>query len=258
MTEIQLALIQTTLVWEDPKANFDHFEALFEQASDADLIILPEMFSTGFSMNSKGLAEPVSGQTVTWLQRKALELDSTLTGSFIAEDNGLCYNRGFWVAPRSAPRFYDKRHLFRMSGEHKHYSPGNDRQQFELRGFNICLQICYDLRFPVFSRNIGNAYDLLIYVANWPAARRTQWRTLLQARAIENQSFVVGLNRIGEDGNGIQYAGDSLVVCPEGDLLLDTESRDGVFLSTLELEPMQAYRKRFPAWMDQDQVMLHS
>jgi len=258
MTEIQLALIQTTLVWEDPKANFDHFEALFEQASDADLIILPEMFSTGFSMNSKGLAEPVSGQTVTWLQRKALELDSTLTGSFIAEDNGLCYNRGFWVAPRSAPRFYDKRHLFRMSGEHKHYSPGNDRQQFELRGFNICLQICYDLRFPVFSRNIGNAYNLLIYVANWPAARRTQWRTLLQARAIENQSFVVGLNRIGEDGNGIQYAGDSLVVCPEGDLLLDTESRDGVFLSTLELEPMQAYRKRFPAWMDQDQVMLHS
>lgn len=258
MTEIQLALIQTTLVWEDPKANFDHFEALFEQASDADLIILPEMFSTGFSMNSKGLAEPVSGQTVTWLQRKALELDSTLTGSFIAEDNGLCYNRGFWVAPRSAPRFYDKRHLFRMSGEHKHYSPGNDRQQFELRGFNICLQICYDLRFPVFSRNIGNAYDLLIYVANWPAARRAQWRTLLQARAIENQSFVVGLNRIGEDGNGIQYAGDSLVVCPEGDLLLDTESRDGVFLSTLELEPMQAYRERFPAWMDQDQVMLHS
>lgn len=258
MTEIQLALIQTELVWENREANVDHFGALLEQARGADLIILPEMFSTGFSMNSKELAEPVSGQTMTWLQHKAVELDSTLTGSFIAEDKGQFYNRGFWVAPKAPPRFYDKRHLFRMSGEHKHYSPGNGRQQFELKGFNVCLQICYDLRFPMFSRNMGNAYDLLIYVANWPAARRTQWRTLLQARAIENQSFVVGLNRIGEDGNGVQYAGDSLVLCPEGDLLLDTESREGVFLTTLALEPMQAYRERFPAWMDQDQVIFET
>ena len=222
---ITVALIQTVQAWEDKAANFKHFEPLIREASSADLIVLPEMFSTGFSMNSAQLAEPVSGETVTWLQDMSEAVGSTLAGSFIAEEHGQYFNRGFWIEPGAAPEFYDKRHLFRMSGENEHYSPGSAFKIFSIGPCRACLQICYDLRFPAFSRNKENSYDLLVFVANWPAARRTQWRALLQARAIENQCVVAGVNRVGGDGNGTQYSGDSLLVNPEGEVLIDAKDQ---------------------------------
>ena len=256
MDKITVALIQTVQAWEDKAANFKHFEPLIREASSADLIVLPEMFSTGFSMNSAPLAEPVSGETVTWLQDMSNASGSVLTGSFIAEENGQYFNRGFWVAPDALPDFYDKRHLFRMSGEHEHYSPGSAFKVFSLHTCRVCLQICYDLRFPAFSRNKKNSYDLLVFVANWPAARRTQWRALLQARAIENQCIVVGVNRVGSDGNGTQYSGDSLLVNPEGEVLIDARDHDGIFTQEIDLASIRAYRERFPAWRDQDQFSI--
>ena len=254
--KISVALIQTVQAWEDKAANFKHFEPLIFEASSADLIVLPEMFSTGFSMNSALLAEPVSGETVAWLQDTSSATGSTLTGSFIAEEDGQYFNRGFWVAPHASPEFYDKRHLFRMSGEHKHYSPGSAFKIFAIGACKVCLQICYDLRFPAFSRNKENSYDLLVFVANWPAARRTQWRALLQARAIENQCVVAGVNRVGSDGNGTQYSGDSLLVNPEGEVLIDAKDQDGIFTQEIDLASVRAYRERFPAWRDQDQFSI--
>jgi omega-amidase len=254
--KITVALIQTVQAWEDKAANFNHFEPLIRDASSADLIVLPEMFSTGFSMNSALLAEPVSGETVTWLQDMSEAAGSTLTGSFIAEEDGQYFNRGFWIAPDASPEFYDKRHLFRMSGEHEHYSPGSAFKIFSIGPCRACLQICYDLRFPAFSRNKNNSYDLLVFVANWPAARRTQWRALLQARAIENQCVVAGVNRIGKDGNGTEYSGDSLLVSPEGDVLVDAKDQDGIFAQEVDLTSVHEYRERFPAWRDQDQFSI--
>ena len=253
---ITVALIQTEQAWEDKAANFNHFEPLIREASSADLIVLPEMFSTGFSMNSMRLAEPVAGKTVNWLQESADAVASTLTGSFIAEENGQYFNRGFWIAPNASPEFYDKRHLFRMSGEHEHYSPGSALKIFSISPCRVCLQICYDLRFPAFSRNKENSYDLLVFVANWPAARKTQWRSLLQARAIENQCVVAGVNRVGSDGNGIEYSGDSLLVSPEGEVLIDAKDQDGIFTQEIDLAAVRDYRKRFPVWRDQDQYAI--
>ena len=254
--KMTVALIQTVQAWEDKTTNFKHFEPLIREASSADLIVLPEMFSTGFSMNSAQLAEPVSGGTVTWLQDMSEAVGSTLTGSFIAEEHGQYFNRGFWIAPGASPEFYDKRHLFRMSGEHDHYSPGSAFKIFRIDTCRVCLQICYDLRFPAFSRNKKNSYDLLVFVANWPAARRTQWRALLQARAIENQCVVAGVNRIGSDGNGTEYSGDSLLVSPEGEVLIDAKDQDGIFTQKIDLASVRAYRERFPAWRDQDQFSI--
>jgi len=253
---ISVALIQTVQAWEDKAANFNHFGPLIREASSADLIVLPEMFSTGFSMNSAQLAEPVSGETVTWLQFMSEAAGSALTGSFIAEEDGQYFNRGFWITPDASPEFYDKRHLFRMSGEHEHYSPGSTFKVFSIDRCRVCLQICYDLRFPAFSRNKKNSYDLLVFVANWPAARRTQWRALLQARAIENQCVVVGVNRIGKDGNGTEYSGDSLLVSPEGEVLVDARDQDGIFTQEIDLTSVRTYRERFPAWRDQDQFSI--
>jgi len=254
--KISVALIQTVQAWEDKTKNFNHFEPLIREASSADLIVLPEMFSTGFSMNSALLAEPVSGETVTWLQDMSNAAGSTLTGSFIAEEDGQYFNRGFWITPGASPEFYDKRHLFRMSGEHEHYSPGSAFKIFSIDTCRVCLQICYDLRFPAFSRNKENSYDLLVFVANWPAARRTQWRALLQARAIENQCVVVGVNRVGSDGNGTEYSGDSLLISPEGEVLIDARNQDDIFTQEIDLASVRAYRERFPAWRDQDQFSI--
>jgi omega-amidase len=254
--KMTVALIQTVQAWEDKTANFKHFEPLIREASSADLIVLPEMFSTGFSMNSAQLAEPVSGETVTWLRDMSNATGSTLTGSFIAEEDGQYFNRGFWITQGASPEFYDKRHLFRMSGEHEHYSPGSAFNIFRIDTCRVCLQICYDLRFPAFSRNRENSYDLLVFVANWPAARRTQWRALLQARAIENQCVVVGVNRIGKDGNGTEYSGDSLLVSPEGEVLVDARDQDGIFTQEIDLTSVRTYRERFPAWRDQDQFSI--
>ncbi|MBU1283092.1 MAG: amidohydrolase [Gammaproteobacteria bacterium] len=252
LPDLQLALIQTTLVWQDPAANRAHFELLLTQARGADLIVLPEMFSTGFSMDSAALAEPEGGMTSQWLREQAEGLQAVITGSLIIQaDDGSYRNRLLWARPDGSLAYYDKRHLFRMAGEHKHYSAGDQQVLLEVNGWQVRPLICYDLRFPVWSRD-PQTTDLLLYTANWPAARRNHWNRLLPARAIENLCYVAAVNRIGEDGKGHAYSGDSQVLDYQGEPLLEPGAADGVFQVTLKAAELAAYRERFPAYRDAD------
>ena len=257
MTTLDITLIQTALAWEDAAVNRDHLERLIRMAGKTDLVVLPEMFSTGFSMNATALAESMTGDTVNWLSRLAVELQTAICGSVIIKDNGQHYNRFVFAGGDGRIEKYDKRHLFRMSTEQEHYSPGTDRTVIELKGFRLFPQVCYDLRFPVFSRN-DLKYDLAIYVANWPAARRLHWRALLAARAIENQCYVVGVNRIGRDGNGVVYSGDSLAFDFNGSALLDAKDGEGCFHVRIGRQQLDDYRASFPAWKDADGFRLEA
>lgn len=257
-TDLQLALIQTRLIWQDPAANRAQFELLLEQARGADLVVLPEMFSTGFSMQSAELAEPENGPTSRWLSEQARRIGAVITGSLIIQAaDGSYRNRLLWVRPDGSQAFYDKRHLFRMAGEHKHYAAGNQQVVLELKGWRVRPLVCYDLRFPVWSRAAGGT-DLLLYTANWPAARRQHWNRLLPARAIENLCYVAAVNRIGEDGKGFAYSGDSQVLDFQGDSLLSAGAEPGVFRVTLNGSELAAYRERFPAHLDADQFVLQN
>ncbi|MGH8437381.1 MAG: amidohydrolase [Pseudomonas sp.] len=257
LPDLKLALIQTTLAWHDPAANFAHFEHLLEQARGADLIILPEMFTTGFSMDSAMLAEPEEGAAYTWLREQAQRLNAVLTGSVIIQAaDGSHRNRLLWARPDGEVLHYDKRHLFRMAGEHKHYTPGERQVQLELQGWRIRPLICYDLRFPVWSRDPHDT-DLLLYTANWPAARRQHWNRLLPARAIENLCYVAAVNRVGTDGKGFAYSGDSQVLDFQGESLLNAAEGDGVFLLDLSASALAAYRERFPAYLDADSFLIN-
>ena len=249
--KLQVALLQTSLTWEQPGQNIDHFTSLIEQTEGTDLIILPEMFTTGFSMNAEALAEPMSGDSVAWMQATAARKQTAICGSLIIIEQGQCFNRFILARPTGELVTYDKRHLFRMSEENDHYSPGTDRLTFDLGDCRVFPQVCYDLRFPVFSRN-DLGFHLMIYVANWPAARRAHWRTLLAARAIENQCYVVGVNRIGTDGNDVAYSGDSLAVSFDGTILLDLQDHRQSGHVSLDLAALDDYRARFPAWKDAD------
>lgn len=252
---MKIAALQTPLYWQDRDANLAHFDSLLSSVSEADLIVLPEMFTTGFSMAPEQIAEPAKGPTLDWLRTIARQRGVAITGSVAVRDQGKHYNRLYWVSPEGECH-YDKRHLFRMAGEHKHYSAGSERKIVEYRGFRICLQVCYDLRFPVFCRN-RNDYDLLIFVANWPASRRHAWSSLLTARAIENQSFVVGVNRVGEDGNGIEYSGDSVILDFLGQPLAQTKPHTPAILEAeISLADVQTFREKFPAMLDADDFEL--
>lgn len=261
MSQLKIGLIQTELHWQDPAANRKHFQLKLQALAKADLIVLPEMFSSGFSMASATHAEAMSGKTVNWLQSQSEELDSAICGSVMIRENDHFYNRFLMITPKQEPIIYDKRHLFRMAEEQKHFSPGNTRVVFELQGIRICPQICYDLRFPVFSRN-QNDYDLLLFVANWPARRRQHWRTLLTARAIENQAYVVGVNRVGSDGNidsdgkNVEYCGDSGFIHPDGTWIADLSDKDSQHVVELDLADLRQYREAFPAWQDADDFTL--
>ncbi|MFP6848920.1 MAG: amidohydrolase [Pseudomonas sp.] len=256
LPDLELALIQTTLAWQDPAANRAHFQALLQQAKGADLVVLPEMFSTGFSMDSAALAEPEDGPTSQWLLEQAQELQAVVTGSLIIQAaDGSYRNRLLWARPDGSLVHYDKRHLFRMAGEHKHYRAGEQQVVLDVKGWQVRPLICYDLRFPVWSRD-SQATDLLLYTANWPAARRNHWNRLLPARAIENLCYVAAVNRIGEDGNGYAYSGDSQVLDFQGEPLLMPQGADGVFRTTLKAAELAAYRQRFPAYMDADDFIL--
>lgn len=251
-TDLELALIQTSLAWHDPAANREHFQTLLEQARGADLVILPEMFTTGFSMESAALAEPEDGPSSTWLREQAQRLDTVICGSLIIRaDDGGYRNRLLWAREDGSLAHYDKRHLFRMAGEHKHFQAGDEQVVLELKGWRVRPLVCYDLRFPVWSRDAGGT-DLLLYTANWPAARRQHWNRLLPARAIENLCYVAAVNRIGEDGKGHGYTGDSQVLDFQGEPLLQANAADGVFRQRLAAEPLAAYRERFPAHLDAD------
>jgi omega-amidase len=256
LPDLRLALLQTSLVWQNPAANREHFEGLFEQARGADLIVLPEMFSTGFSMQSAELAEAEDGPTTQWLRQQAQRLGAVISGSLIIRTGDGSYrNRLLWARPDGSLAHYDKRHLFRMAGEHKHYQAGDEQVLLEVKGWRVRPLICYDLRFPVWSRD-PHGTDLLVYTANWPAMRRQHWNRLLPARAIENLCYVAAVNRVGEDGKGFAYTGDSQVLDFQGDCLLAAEAGDGVFQLTLSAAELAAYRQRFPADLDADSFSL--
>ena len=251
--DLTVTIIQTNLYWENPTANRKHFGQLFKQIRRTDLILLPETFSTAFSMNSKSLGEEMNGETMRWLARSAVELNTVIAGSLIIKEEGKIFNRFLFVSPKGEIEFYDKRHLFRMGEEHNHFTAGEERLIYELKGWKICPQICYDLRFPVWSRKQNEVeYDLLVYAANWPEARKSAWEKLLYARAIENQTYVAAINRIGEDGNGVNCAGGSSVIDPKGDLIWNAQESEAVKTITFSKKSLADFRKKFPLGLDAD------
>lgn len=252
MQDINITLLQTELVWEDKAANLAHFSQLLAGINEpTDVIILPEMFSTGFSMRPEALAEPNEGRSVQWMREKAQQLETVLTGSMMTEENGNYYNRLYWVWPDGSYQYYDKRHLFSMAQEQDHYSAGKGKLIVELKGWRIFPQVCYDLRFPVWLRN-NNDYDFMFFVANWPERRNFAWKNLLQARAIENQAYVAGVNRVGTDGNGVYHSGDSTLVDPLGEVVFTEADNPAVRTFTLSAERLQHVRERYPFLNDRD------
>lgn len=261
---LRVSLIQADTVWRDPDAN----RALYGQlaaplAGETDLIVLPETFTSGFSNEALSEAEGMDGPTLPWLQMLARDTGAVVTGSLQCRTDAGVFNRLLWVRPDGSHAQYDKRHLFRMAGEHERYAAGRERLTVELHGWRIRPLVCYDLRFPVFVRNRFGAevvdrfdYDLVLFVANWPAARRHAWRTLLMARAIENLSYCVGVNRVGADGNGIAYAGDSVVHDFLGQAMVECGAQPQVVTVELQAEALAAHRQRFPAQLDADRFEL--
>jgi len=255
MQDLTATLVQCELAWESPADNRQRIESLIvDESGHTDLIVLPEMFTTGFSMNAEANAEAPGGETEQWMQSWARRLNCALTGSIAVREDEHVFNRMLFATPEGIAH-YDKRHLFRMAGEQKHYAPGQQRVCVTWRGWRILLQVCYDLRFPVFSRNRDD-YDLALYVANWPEARRHHWCSLLKARAIENLACVIGVNCVGEGGNGVNYSGDSLAFDAKGELLCDLEHVAQVRRVTLGGKPLLTRRERFPSHLDADHFSL--
>jgi len=255
--ELRIALIQTDLYWKDKVANLAMLEEkIWEIEGGVDLIILPEMFPTGFSMDAAELAEPMNLLVTKWMKQIASQLKAVVTGSVIISENQRYYNRLLWVTPEGVVSWYDKRHLFRMAEEDQVFSSGEKLPIFEVKGWRICPQICYDLRFPVWSRNRrlaeGLSYDVIFYVASWPEARISAWDALLPARAIENLSYTLGVNRIGVDGNGVSYNGHSAAYDFKGSRITPLDDLDKSQVLQLNAELLDAYRSKFPAFLDSD------
>ncbi len=256
-------MVQAATRWHDAAGNRDYYGALVRPLKgETDLVVLPETFLSGFTNETLHNAEAMDGEGMRWLAQFASEVDCVITGSLVIRHGDKCVNRMVWMRPDGSYEIYDKRHLFRMANEHERYSGGKDRLLVELNGWRILPQVCYDLRFPVWLRNRYDResdrfeYDLSIFVANWPAARRQPWRTLLRARAIENLSYVVGVNRVGTDGNDIPYAGDSAAIDFVGEPLVELGAQEQVVTVTLDANLLAAHRQRFPAWMDADDFAL--
>lgn len=259
MEDLRITFIQVSLRWEDREANLERLAGKIKSvAGETDLILLPEMFSTGFSMNASSLAEDMSGPTVAWMKQMAAEKNCTLCGSVIIRDNGNYYNRLIWMHADGTFLAYDKRHLFRLAEEQKTYSPGTEKIIPVVKGWRILPLICYDLRFPVWSRRTQNEdYDLLVYVANWPDRRIKAWNTLLPARAVENQCFVAGLNRVGDDGNGIPHSGYSAAYdCSGATLWMSDGGTESIQTVTLSAEALYKYRRTFPFDRDADEFAI--
>lgn len=262
MSDLTVSLIQANLHWEDIAANL----AMFDQKIDSikertEVIVLPEMFSTGFSMQSARLSETMDGGAVQWMKKKAKQKNVIITGSLIIEEGGEYYNRLIWMLPNGAFGIYNKRHLFGFAGEEDHYKAGDKRLIAQVKGWKINLTVCYDLRFPVWSRNSiledgAPAYDVLINVANWPERRNTPWRALLQARAIENQSYMIGLNRVGNDGNNIYHSGDSSLIDPIGEIIYHKAHDEDIFTYTLSRSHLDELRTKFPFMKDADKFII--
>ncbi len=263
MSTLTITTIQSSLFWEDPEANRRMFEEkILSVKEKMELVILPEAFTTGFSMHPSKIAEPMNGPTIEWMKSLSARKKIILTGSVFIEENGQFFNRLLWVLPDGQIGHYDKRHLFAYAGEDEHFTPGNRRFIGSVKGWRIFLQVCYDLRFPVWSRQhpaqpAGDPeYDLLITVANWPERRNQAWKTLLAARAIENQAYVVGVNRVGNDGNGIYHCGDSMILDPLGSPLYHKEHVEDIFTITLEKNNLERIREQLPFLRDADSFTL--
>ena len=256
MSALNVTIIQSDLHWQDADANRRLFSARIDELREAsDLIVLPEMFTTGFTMDAESQAETMDGPSIAWLRKTAGHADTSICGSLIIKDDGRFYNRFIFMRPDGSYVSYDKRHLFRLADEDQHYSPGDTIVTFELEGWRICPMICYDLRFPVWSRNQDN-YDLLLYVANWPSRRHFAWQTLIRARAIENQSFVAAVNRSGTDGNKLPYLGGSAIIDYLGQTLTDLGEQEGVATVTLDKEALARFREKFPFHKDADKFSI--
>src|SRR6476620_5036059 len=273
MSSLTITGLQSNLHWEDKNENLRMFEEkIFSISQTTEIVVLPEMFSTGFSMQPEKLAETMEGETLQWMKQVAAKKKIILTGSLIIKDSPppnlggeAYYNRLVWVLPSGQVGYYDKRHLFAYADEDQHYTQGEKRLIASVKGWKINLLVCYDLRFPVWSRQslppLGEAgrgleYDVLIYVANWPERRVHAWTTLLRARAIENQCYVIGVNRTGEDGNKIHYTGESMAIDPMGEILYHKKDEDDVFTVTLDRSHLEKVREKFPFWKDADQFKI--
>ena len=257
--ELFISLVQKDIIWEDKAENLRQYSRILADLDgSSDLALLPEMFSTGFSTDPDPLAETMEGTTVGWMKKTAAETGNCIAGSLIIREEGCFYNRAVWCDPSGSLSWYDKRHLFRMAGEEATFSQGFNRTIVKLHGWRICLQVCYDLRFPVWSRNRGD-YDLLVYLSNWPAARSDVWNTLLRARAIENQCYVAGVNRTGIDGNNIVYQGESMVIDPKGQIVGKAETtQESTTTIRLSLLGLHEFRTKFPVWKDWDDFKVMS
>ncbi len=257
--DLKVTIIQADLLWENVDENLAMFSEKINAISEiTDVIVLPEMFNTGFSMLSEKIAETMNGKTIAWMKKQAEKSDAVITGSLVIEEDNKYYNRLVWAQPDGELHTYDKRHLFRMADEHKSFSSGKKRLIVNYKGWRICPMVCYDLRFPVWSRNSSKeespAYDVLIYMANWPEARKTHWSKLLEARAIENQCYVVGVNRVGEDENGFSYSGNSAVVNFMGEAIASTaEKIESTETCSLSLGELNTWREKFPLSLDGDE-----
>lgn len=264
MQDLRISLVQGATRWHDPAGNRDYYGDLIKPlANVTDLVILPETFTSGFSNEAIDKAEGMDGPTVRWIRDQAIALDAAVTGSVQLRTEEGVFNRLLWATPDGELQYYDKRHLFRYAGEHKRYAAGEKRLTVEWKGWRINPLVCYDLRFPVYSRNRYNVeregrldFDLQIFVANWPAARAYAWKTLLRARAIENLCYVAAVNRVGVDGNGLEYSGDSAAIDFLGQTLIETTGEEGVVGSVISSAELAAHRKRFPAMLDGDTFSL--
>ncbi|WP_264548433.1 nitrilase family protein [Flavobacterium sp. N2820] len=253
---MKIAVFQTKLAWENPAVNRKFIEEYFLNEDEPfDLFILPEMFTSGFTMNPSAVAEPMDGETMTWLKGLAKAKNCGITGSLVIKEDGNFYNRMVFIFPSGEVQFYNKRHLFTLAGEEKVYTKGTKKVIVNYNNWNICLQVCYDLRFPVFVRNVEN-YDLILYVANWPKPRINAWDSLLKARAIENMCYTIGVNRIGEDANQLEYPGHSQVIDFLGNNMLNCESDLGVFVCELDKDQQLATRQKLNFLNDKDDFSL--
>ena len=248
---MRVTILQRDIAWASPELNIKRIDEAIESNASADLYVLPEMFSTGFCTEPRGIAECADGGSLAWMKRKAKAIDAAIAGSVAVEEDGSFYNRFYFVKPDGEVTAYDKHHLFTYGGEHLRFTPGRERKVVEFRGVRIMLQICYDLRFPVWVRNRGD-YDMILYVASWPTPRINAWSSLLVARAIENQCYVVGVNRVGEDPS-CQYCGGSVVIDPYGKHIASCEDgREMEASAEIDMEALRAFREKFPVLLDAD------
>jgi omega-amidase len=253
MDNLKITTFQGYLFWENTDKNLQNIALRLSGIREkTDLIILPEMFSTGFTMNAAKLAEPMDGKTMQWMHGIANKYNCVLTGSIIIVENNKYYNRLIWMRPDGSYEFYDKRHLFALGNEHETYTAGNKKLFVELNGWKICPVICYDLRFPVWLRNVNEEYDLLIIIANWPERRSLHWRTLIPARAIENQAYVIGLNRVGYDGNEVYHSGDSNCIDPNGKVIYYKRDEEDLYTFSIVADEIQKTRQAMPFLNDAD------